>query len=475
MNSSRVVLIVLLSAILGGLLSIIIDGIENLMLFLFIAITFLLIFIRNEKIVFFVMVSSLMISKKYSFYKLNTSDLVSPIVPEIRFGFIDVFIIVLFFYNFSSKRSEKNKYVNSKKGKSGFIFFSILYILLFILGTLTSIDILFSIAGLINIIKIVVFFVLIVRVFKPMKHFNSIFWAMVTNSIILFVLSIGFSVFKINKLAMIFMGNNYDSFATRGDTYRAVGTFNHPGELGVYLGIVILFFVSTILVGAKKRIGFIILMINIISLFLTGSRGAMISTTIAILFIYIVYKRLRLKTIIQLIATIFLLFILVYTLASNLFFSENSKDMVEDRLQFIDLSKEVIKERTFFWGVGPNAYTSSSINIKETGTIPTWAIHDFLRTPAHNIYILQLAELGLFGVLSWFCIFISILVVSIKQLKNIEEKWLKIIVLVSIGCILHYLIYGLTGWTPLQEHFLWNIAFFIGLSYKVLFYRSISK
>jgi O-antigen ligase len=459
-------LIILLTIISIAFLSTQIKSINVITLILFIIVLLYLLIIKDKRFIFFMLMFTLIFTNKFTLFELNTGNLITTIDPGIKIGFIDIFLLVLFLSLFSKDNKSRSMYTNTYFSFKKFIILFGIYLTIMVLNTITSINIDLSIFSLLFNIKLLIFSILIYKYYKPNEHFVLIFYALIYSSIILFILAIGFSVLKINALATFFMGNNFESFSTRDDTYRAVGTFHHPGELGVYLGIIFPFFFSCFLLKYKKNISLILTIILVIILALSGSRGALISTFCSSIVVYVLYKKLKLNTILKLLGVFFLIVILLGTMANNLFFGTNSQNMVQDRLNFLKLSSQVIEKRTLFWGVGPNAYTSSSITINDTEGIPKWAILDYLTTPVHNIYVLQLAELGLFGLLFWLLIFIYTLIKTLKNIQYEKKDDIKIINLTAIGSIVHYLIYGLTGWTPLQEYFQWLIFLLISLNYK---------
>lgn len=191
---------------------------------------------------------------------------------------------------------------------------------------------------------------------------------------------------------------------------RPYGTFSHPNVLAAYLVIAMTIIVSNF----KKNFFFLVLTVGTIGLFLTMSRVAIL-LWVLIFAVFSLYKFYSIKRKLISKFTIFTIFFLLFTVVFlspvRYRFSEfNIRDeAVIKRQETMVQSVEVFKKNPFL-GTGVNNYL---INIR-----PLFYSNTLYIQPVHNIYLLVLAQTGIFG-FSFFIWFIwKTFKQTIYQLKN---------------------------------------------------------
>lgn len=191
---------------------------------------------------------------------------------------------------------------------------------------------------------------------------------------------------------------------------RAYGAFGWPNSLGIYLAA--LFILGLILYFQEKKLWKKVLfsagqLFITAGLFFSFSRGAWLAVSAGILALLAVffYKHQKhlfplLKQLAFALVFVVLLLAVFYPVAIARFNSGNRlearsvserKGQYGDALVFIGASSP-------FWGVGPGAYT---VALREKyPQLPSWQYQ-----PAHNIYLLALAEWGVMGTIMLIFLF----------------------------------------------------------------------
>ncbi len=206
---------------------------------------------------------------------------------------------------------------------------------------------------------------------------------------------------------------------------RAYGTFSHPNVLAGFLVI----FMSVILANMVKKnkfqfIQWLSIIIGSIALFLTLSRIAIILWLVAIFLILITKYKLN-KIIILLIPLILGVFFLspLYLRFVNLTLGNES---ISNRIILIDASIKMFNKSPLL-GVGLNNFI---VNIPEVIKITSTS----LLQPVHNIYLLILSEVGLFGII----VFLGLLYFSFKSVSKNSPFFLSLVLILILGIFDHY-------------------------------------
>lgn len=251
-----------------------------------------------------------------------------------------------------------------------------------------------------------------------------------------------------------------------GRMLRAYGSFPHPNMLAAFLAIAIILSIGIYLKSSNKwgkYFALASLVINSAGLFFTFSRAAWIGLFITLFFygllIFWIYHRRELDYI-KLFAAILMPFILLSAIYPALVltrfglgddFERLEIKSIEQRADYTDQALEIIKAN-FMTGIGIGNYT--------------WAVHEQLDDdlesydyqPVHNVYLLILAELGVFGLLFFIYLIAAVLLkIDLKSRLNLAFAM----------CFLFF------AFIAFFDHFLWTMA--VGLYLLFLIFAINSK
>ncbi|OGH92801.1 MAG: hypothetical protein A2534_02195 [Candidatus Magasanikbacteria bacterium RIFOXYD2_FULL_39_9] len=200
---------------------------------------------------------------------------------------------------------------------------------------------------------------------------------------------------------------------------RAYGSFGSPNSLGIYLAVL---FVLGFILYFKTQIPRYKILISVGQLFilsgllLSFSRGAWLAALVGLasLFIVLFFKQkdfLRdfIKQIVFALGVAIFWIIIFYPVFNARFNLQNRLEAtsVSERKGQYSESLSFIKLNPIF-GVGPGVYTFALA--KKYPDLASWQLQ-----PIHNIYLLILVEMGIFGMLA---IFLSVASIARLILKN---------------------------------------------------------
>ena len=171
---------------------------------------------------------------------------------------------------------------------------------------------------------------------------------------------------------------------------RAYGTFPHPNILGGYLALGILLLIAFVKSGATKIFAYPLGAIFIFSLFLTFSRSAWLG--LSVVFIYYVFKNFDNKEIRK-----FFIFSVFFIFSISFIFWP----FVTSRVKSIGyLENKSNTERLASWKEGIKVWSMNPVLGAGIGNYTNYKNSQ----PAHNIFLMVLAELGAIGFLLYIFI-----------------------------------------------------------------------
>jgi O-antigen ligase len=243
-----------------------------------------------------------------------------------------------------------------------------------------------------------------------------------------------------------------------GNITRGYGLIGMATQLGIVYCIAIPFITTLALANAKRRWLFIfLLLLNVIGLIISFSRGAILGTYLSIFFVLFLLKdKKRLK--IYVVVTLFV--ILSYSAITLLFpdqytiFFQGKDSSAMSRPMLVQTGIKMFQEKPIF-GFGLGGYTENTIR------------YGYLKTiEAHNTFIEVLVEYGIVGLSAFFfAIFLSIKG-YLRYIRNGKSEIMRTLSIGGLSCMIAILIDGyfhsfewrLELWLPiflgfLMEHF----------------------
>ena len=241
---------------------------------------------------------------------------------------------------------------------------------------------------------------------------------------------------------------------------RAYGGLDHPNVLGGLLTIGMLLLVGLIVSNKFKNqekirntkyeirntkqnskffIFIFILLIFVITLFFTFSRGAWVGLIVGLLALMVFYifkkKLMAQKKLLQIILISSVVVFMLFNVYSDLVLTRLSVDSrleiksSTERIESFQTARDLIKSN-FFFGVGIGNYINTVEKEIVSGQ-PAWFYQ-----PVHNFFLLVLTEIGVFGFIFMLWLLAHILFKSFKKAKYINFSL--ILALLTIMLVDHW-------------------------------------
>jgi len=209
---------------------------------------------------------------------------------------------------------------------------------------------------------------------------------------------------------------------------RPYGTFSHPNSMGGFYLLVYFFFLIDKRLDKYILLKFFSLFVFTCLVFLSFSKGAIISYLILNL-LYFFKKRFSCKFCqIAKISAISIVSMVFITVQSDLL-------SIEKRIHLVKNALSIIADYVLF-GVGGGAYLLAQAEIPAK-------VYLFFNQPVHNIFLLFIAEYGMI-----FFLFSAYLVIKyLTEYRITKNQWLLILAIIITGFFDHY-------WLTLLQNYL---------------------
>jgi O-antigen ligase len=267
-----------------------------------------------------------------------------------------------------------------------------------------------------------------------------------------------------SSLGLRIIGEPYLNLVTKGiakinyeggSLLRAYGTFSHPNVLGGAL--VIIFWLAAMFIKERPWIIISFLLFSIVGLLFTFSRSAIIALIGSSLMFYAITNKKVNWRYPAVIVSIALFVIVVFNLESIYFKRifipiDNS---ITERIEYIDISKEIIKTKPF--GIGPGNFTQVMQDFTKEKLFP-WQMQ-----PVHNLFLLVLNEAGIvaFSILIVLFYYLFFTLLNIGRLWKGEARNKSLFFMAVLSTIFIISLFDHYFWTTYQGRVL--IVIYIGL------------
>jgi O-antigen ligase len=297
---------------------------------------------------------------------------------------------------------------------------------------------------LLRFFEFFIVYLLVSHDFVKIKKLIYVFIGSVTIAALIGILQYIFQ----HSLGLTFLGEPIISSETVGvakvafmdySVLRSYGTFSHPNVFAGYLLFAIFFCIYYW--KTEKQIFTCLLVILGAALILTFSRSAFLALFVSLVLYYSLAKiRLSWKYLIGILFVVGL-FIVLFNLSPVLIsrFLIGDANSLNERGLFYDIGKKMFLDNWF--GIGAGNFTQAMQTYVDVKILP-WQFQ-----PVHNIFVLVLNEIGIWGFAAFSGLFIYIGFYLLKLMKkeNIDKRFVAILLalllaIVVIGLFDHYFI-----------------------------------
>ena len=251
-----------------------------------------------------------------------------------------------------------------------------------------------------------------------------------------------------------------ESYGT-GIVPRASGTLGHPNSLAIYLELVLPLTLGAALLTAsriRKWLTAVTFLLGAAALVLTLSRGGILAgAAMLVVFLFVWGKRAgKLALVSSIMVAAFATVVALLTVIDNPVkrrFVEDRYETAFVRVPLLQVAGRMI-EHNYWLGVGLNNYslTAERYDFTPERISVQWP------APVHNLYLLVLAETGIFALLALIAFFIGLLLKGIKAARAPDLERATYAIALTAG-VASLLIHGTVDYAYLSKSFyIWFIA-----------------
>ena len=310
-----------------------------------------------------------------------------------------------------------------------------------------------------NVLNFIVVFA-IYKILREKEEWMTIFWKVVRfYCVVHFALGIFFLFNKgllyswvIPRFTM--KGNVYNLLTKAISNGYMTGICNHYSKMGMYMALGTVAYATPLFesstINAHKKFQYALFGAFIIGLAMTGKRGPLLFTLLALFLAFIQFanKKPTKKALIRLfigIMVIILVFLFAYLKIPQI------KLLIARFMEGSSIADKANGRIEFFWVQAIDMFKSNPLLGYGWGAFKSYSMNG---NDAHNIYFQLLAETGMVGFWLSMAFFVGSLVVTKRDLGYIEKIPEKADLSVSLKLAYSYqiffLLYGLTG-NPLYD------------------------
>jgi Lipid A core - O-antigen ligase and related enzymes len=209
---------------------------------------------------------------------------------------------------------------------------------------------------------------------------------------------------------------------------RIFGTFPWPNPFGIYIAMLFIMLWSYNINVMSKKIYWIMSVIYLTTLFLSGSRGSMLCTLISLPLIFIYSKKDKIKKrlidtsiciALSAVSIVFLMEIVPYTQKIG----TGLRGLLGSLIRKGDFASSAVGGRLEFWKVALKLWVKKPVSGYGLGSYYTAYYTQYVNNGwysrfAHNHYLQVGSELGIIGLILFLCFFIFCLFSILKRFKN---------------------------------------------------------
>jgi len=255
-------------------------------------------------------------------------------------------------------------------------------------------------------------------------------------------------------------------WANREGIARAVGTTDHPGDLAIYLAMILPFFVAGYALGYRRRWSIFLTFVIFVDIVLTGSRAGTAAGVVGGALAYVLCglvsrERLFGRRVVGS-AAIFLVLVALTTHTAwgqRTFMSENFSNMSLVRYYYVGLGWEMFTDHPIT-GIGFNSHVDYMRQNIYITSFPILGPEFVYQNPIHNSHLIILCEIGILGYILWLLLFLLLIRAALtlgKKSRITRDTRGAVVGVGVIGSSVAYLTYAFTGWATLKQ-LTWHVV-----------------
>ncbi|MBN1559451.1 O-antigen ligase family protein [candidate division KSB1 bacterium] len=302
-----------------------------------------------------------------------------------------------------------------------------------------------------RMIKVFMLFFILLNNIRDQRDIRLAMWVLI-STVALESIVAGLQILKGGRLGLAFLGEAPPDPDGNASLWRVMGTLGHPNKLATFLELLLPLTMGAFLIEKKlwlKMTTVGILGLGLITLIMTGCRGAWIGFVVAFL-IFVVFslrnRHIKAKRLLKPVVLALLLMTMVAVAFSDMLTERVFGDdygSAESRIPMYQIAINVIAANPI-GGVGINNY---QVNMREYNDSVRAMRYTTIPRPVHNMYLLVAGETGFIGFTAMIVMLISLINLLVKTASS-SSSFLAIISICILGGVCAFCVHGLVDKHP---------------------------
>ncbi len=302
-----------------------------------------------------------------------------------------------------------------------------------------------------RMIKVFLLFLIVLNHIRDERDLRLAMWALIGTVALESVIA-GLQIIKGGRLGLDFLGEAPPDPDGDSSLWRVMGTLGHPNKLATYIESLLLLSVGAFLIEVKKwkkLLSLAILGLGLVTLIMTGSRGAWIGFMVAfVVFIFFALrnKHIDMRAIIKPAIAAVLLMVIVGIAFSGMLTERIFGDdygSAESRIPMFQIAINIISAHPL-GGVGINNY---QVNMREYNDSVRAMRYTTIPRPVHNMYLLVAGETGFIGFAAMMSMLILFVLTLIKAASSANPLYAMVSICI-LGGLAAFCVHGLVDKHP---------------------------
>lgn len=302
-----------------------------------------------------------------------------------------------------------------------------------------------------RMVKVFWLFFILMNHLRDQRDVRLAMWALMATVALESVIA-GLQTLKGGLLGLEFLGEAPPDPDGDASLWRVMGTLGHPNKLATFIESLLLFCLGAFLIEKKKWlkiISIVILALGLVTLIMTGTRGAwigFIAAFMTFLFLAARNKHIDRKLTIKPAGIAILLILMVGVLFSGMLTERLFGDdygSAESRLPMFQIAFNIISAHPV-GGVGINNY---QVNMRDYNDSVHAMRYTTIPRPVHNMYLLVMGETGLIGFAAMMLLLLFFVSILLKTASSSSPR-LAVMAICILSGVCAFCLHGLVDKHP---------------------------